>query len=195
MSTTTMFTNPAGRDARSKKLLLIFAMVSMGMMFAGLTSAFVVSKNRADWLKTLELPQAFYWSTCIILLSSATIHWAKISIQKNQVSATTKALLITLILGIAFVLLQFNGFNELISKGYYFAGSQSTITTTFIYTFAIAHLVHLFSGVIVLLIVIYNHFKQKYSATQSTGIELAAMYWHFLDFLWVYLFLFLYFFR
>jgi cytochrome c oxidase subunit 3 len=190
-----MLTNTARRDARSKKLLLIFAMVSLGMMFAGLTSAFVVSKNRADWLKVLDLPQAFYWSTVVILLSSISIHWAKKSIQKNHLNATTKALLVTLALGIAFVLLQFYGFHELISKGYYFAGSQSSITTTFIYTFAAAHLVHLFSGLIVLLIVIYNHFKQKYSATQSTGIELAAMYWHFLDFLWVYLFLFLYFFR
>jgi len=190
-----MLTNTAKRDARSKKLLLIFAMVSLGMLFAGLTSAFVVSKNRADWLKTLELPHAFYWSTLIILLSSISIHWSKISIQKNHLGGTTKGLLVTLILGSSFVLLQFQGFNELIAKGYYFAGNQSNITTTFIYTFAIAHLVHLFSGLIVLLVVIYNHFKQKYSATQSTGIELAAMYWHFLDFLWVYLFLFLYFFR
>ena len=183
------------RTGRSYKLILLFAMVSMTMMFAGLTSAFIVSKSRVDWLKDFQMPSAFFWSTLVIMISSVAFHLAKKAIQKGNQSATTSYLLITLALGILFVVLQFVGFGQVVVEGYYFTGSESTITTTFLYVVAIVHLMHLAGGLISLLIIIYNHFKQKYNSTQTLGIELGAMYWHFLDFLWLYLFLFLYFFK
>jgi cytochrome c oxidase subunit 3 len=183
------------RTARSYKLLLLFAMISMTMMFAGLTSAFVVSKSRADWLKDFQLPTAFYFSTAVIIGCSVTFHLAKKAIQKNNQSATTIFLLATLALGIGFVIMQFVGFGQIVDNGYYFTGSESSITTTFLYIVTVVHLAHLGGGLISLLIIIYNHFKQKYNSTQTLGIELGAMYWHFLDLLWVYLFLFLYFFK
>jgi cytochrome c oxidase subunit 3 len=183
------------RTARSYKLILLFAMVSMTMMFAGLTSAYVVSQSRADWLKDFELPSAFYLSTIAIIGCSVTFHLAKKAIQKDNQSLTTSLLLATLVLGISFVVLQFFGFGQIVENGYYFTGSASSITTTFLYIVVIVHLLHLAGGMISLLIIIYNHFKQKYNSTQTLGIELGAMYWHFLDFLWVYLFLFLYFFK
>ena len=183
------------RMARSYKLILLFAMVSMTMMFAGLTSAFVVSKSRVDWLKDFQLPSAFLLSTFAILVSSITFHLAKKAIQRDNQKATTQWLLITLVLGIAFVVLQFVGFGQIVAQGYFFTGPASSITTTFLYIVAVMHLLHLAGGLISLLIIIYNHFKQKYNATQFLGIELGVMYWHFLDLLWVYLFLFLYFFK
>jgi cytochrome c oxidase subunit 3 len=175
--------------------MLLFAMISMTMLFAGLTSAFVVSKSRADWLKNFELPNAFFISTAVIIACSVTFHLAKKAIQKDNRNATTSFLLATLGLGILFVVLQFVGFGQIVKAGYYFTGSESTITTTFLYVITITHLAHLFGGLISLLIIIYNHFKQKYNSTQTLGIELGAMYWHFLDLLWVYLFLFLFFFK
>jgi cytochrome c oxidase subunit 3 len=183
------------RTARSYKLLLLFTMISMTMMFAGLTSAFVVSKSRADWLKDFQLPTAFYLSTAVIICCSITFHLAKKSIQNDNQRATTKFLLATLALGIGFVVLQFVGFGQIVANGYYFTGAASSITTTFLYIVTVVHLLHLAGGLISLLIIIYNHFKQKYNSTQTLGIELGAMYWHFLDLLWVYLFLFLYFFK
>ena len=183
------------RSDRSYKLLLLFAMVSMTMMFAGLTSAFVVSKSRADWLKDFHMPTAFFISTLVIISCSLTFHMAKKSIQKDNKSATTSYLLGTLALGILFVILQFVGFRQIVEAGYYFTGSASSITTTFLYVVTLTHMAHLFGGLISLFIIIYNHFKQKYNSTQTLGIELGAMYWHFLDLLWVYLFLFLYFFK
>ncbi|REH00210.1 cytochrome c oxidase subunit 3 [Flavobacterium aquicola] len=183
------------RTARSYKLILLFAMVSMTMMFAGLTSAYVVSQSRADWLKDFQLPSGFYFSTIAIIGCSITFHLAKKAIQKDNQSKTTVLLLATLALGISFVVLQFVGFRQIVENGYYFTGSASSITTTFLYIVVIVHLLHLAGGMISLLIIIYNHFKQKYNSTQTLGIELGAMYWHFLDFLWVYLFLFLYFFK
>lgn len=183
------------RTARSYKLLLMFAMLSMTMMFAGLTSAFVVSKSRGDWLQNFQMPKAFFISTAIIFLCSITFHLAKLAIKKDNHKATTNYLLATLLLGILFVFFQFQGFGEVVKQGYYFTGPESNITTTFLYVVTIVHLAHLFGGIISLLIIIYNHFKQKYNSSQTLGIELGAMYWHFLDFLWIYLFLFLYFFK
>ena len=181
------------RNARSKKMILWFAMVSMFMMFAGLTSAYVVSASRPDWLNDFKLPSAFLISTIVMVVSSITFHMAKVTMKKNDRQATTMWLLLTLVLGIGFVFTQFYGFNQVIESGYFFTGPESTVTTSFVYIVVIVHLAHLFAGLIVLLIVIYNHFKQKYSSSQTLGIELGAVFWHFLDILWVYLFLFFYF--
>ena len=183
------------RTSRSYKLLLWFAMVSMTMMFAGITSAFVVSKSREDWVKDFHLPTAFYFSSLAIVLCSVCMHLAKKSIEKDNRKATSSFLLLTLALGISFVILQFIGFGQIVEEGYYFTGPESNIATTFLYVIAVLHLAHLAGGLISLLIIIYNHFKQKYNSSQLLGIELGAMYWHFLDFLWIYLFLFLYFFK
>ncbi|MEP6260001.1 MAG: cytochrome c oxidase subunit 3 [Gillisia sp.] len=181
--------------ARAKKMMLWFGIISMVMMFAGLTSAYVVSKNRPDWISGFDLPPSLYWSTLVIILSSITFIFAKKSIEKDNRKNGTIFLLATLLLGIIFVVLQFQSFAEIISAGYYFTGSESTITTSFIYVVVLVHLAHLLAGLIVLLVVIYNHFKQRYHSGQMLGLELGATFWHFLDILWVYLFLFLYFFR
>lgn len=181
------------KQARSYKLILLFGMLSMFMMFAGLTSAYLVSASRKDWIHEMILPQAFTISTIVIVMSSITIHFAKLAIKRDDRKNTTIFLIATLLLGLAFVFFQFKGFSQVIEMGYYFTGSESTVTTSFLYMLTLLHLVHLFAGVISLLIIIYNHYKQKYNSSQTTGIELGAMFWHFLDFLWVYLFLFLYF--
>ncbi|WP_034919356.1 heme-copper oxidase subunit III [Gillisia sp. CAL575] len=180
---------------RAKKMMLWFGIASMVMMFAGITSAYVVSKNRPDWISDFELPETLYWSTLVIIVSSITFILAKRAILNGSRSQATAFLLSTLALGIVFVDLQFRSFSEIIASGYYFTGSESTITTSFIYVVVLLHLAHLTAGLIVLLVVIYNHFKQRYKKGQMLGIELGATFWHFLDALWVYLFVFLYFFR
>jgi cytochrome c oxidase subunit 3 len=180
---------------RAKKMMLWFGMASMIMMFAGLTSAYVVSKNRPDWGADFQLPYAMYWSTLAIVLSSITLLLAKKSISVDKRTNATAFLIATLLLGITFMVLQFESFSEIIKAGYYFTGSESNITTSFIYVVVLAHLAHLAAGLIVLLVVIYNHFNQRYYPGQMLGIELGSMFWHFLDILWIYLFLFLYFFR
>ena len=183
------------KHGRAKKMMLWFGIVSMVMMFAGLTSAYVVSKSRPDWLTEFELPGAFYWSTVIIILSSVTLFLAKKKILGEERKLAAILLIATIALAIGFVFLQLRSFEQIISSGYYFTGSESTITTSFIYVVVLAHLVHLAGGIIVLLVLIYNHFKQQYGCGQILGFELGATYWHFVDGLWIYLFLFLYFFR
>lgn len=183
------------RTERSYKLLLIFGMISIVMLFAGLTSAMVVSKSRPDWLKDYEMPTAFLISTVLIVLCSLTFYLAQRFIKQGNRALTTFMLWLTLVLGGLFVYFQFQGFDELFAHRLFPTGKSGSITIAFMYILVYVHLAHLFGGIISLLIIIYNHFKQKYTSTQYIGIELGAMYWHFLDALWLYLFLFLYFFK
>ena len=183
------------RKGRGYKLMLIFAMISIVMVFAGLTSAYVVSKSRPDWLSDFVLPSAFIYSTVVIVLSSVTFYLAYKAMKKDDRNKTTLLLWATLLLGFAFVYFQFRGFGQVIENGYFFTGSESNVTTSFLYIVVIVHLLHLLGGFLSLFVIIYNHYKQKYSASQTLGIELSAMYWHFMDFIWLYLFLFFYFFK
>jgi cytochrome c oxidase subunit 3 len=182
------------KTAKAKKMMLLLSMLSIAMTFAGLTSAYIVSKSRPDWLKDFELPLTFVLSTLVIFLSSLSLYISKKKVKVNDVKKTTLWLVVTFILGVVFVVTQFLGFNELIGLGYFFTGAQSTITTSFLYVLTILHLAHLFAGLIVLIVVMVNNIKYKYEV-DKLGFELAVTFWHFLGFLWFYLFVFLYFFR
>lgn len=183
------------KNNRAKKMMLWFGIASLIMSFAGWTSAFVVSSSREDWLKDFVLPNAFIVSVVVILLSSVTFILAKRALINSNRQQTTIWLLVTLVLGIAFIVNQFLGFQEIINNGYNFTGPTSNITMSYIYLIAMVHILHVVVGLICLLVVIYNHFKQKYNATNMLGFELAATFWHFVDILWLYLFFFLFFFK
>jgi len=179
---------------KSAKPMLWISMVSMVMFFAGLTSAYVVSMNREDWV-TFDLPQAFYISTVLIVLSSITLFFSQNLLKKDNIKGSLILLLVTLILGLGFVWYQWVGFNELKNTGLYFTGPESTVSTSFIIGITFMHVLHLLAGVLVLLVVIYNHFKKKYTSSNMLGFELGAIFWHFVDVLWIYLFFFFYFIR
>lgn len=183
------------KNSRAKKMMLWFGIISLIMSFAGWTSAFVVSSSRPDWLKDFQLPNAFIISTVVIILSSITFLLAKQALKNEQRQKTTILLITTLVLGIVFIYNQFSGFQQIIDLGYNFTGATSNVTMSYIYLIAMVHIWHVIVGLICLLVVIYNHFKQKYQANNMLGFELAATFWHFIDILWVYLFLFLYFVR
>ncbi|MFC0603832.1 cytochrome c oxidase subunit 3 [Winogradskyella pulchriflava] len=189
---------PEEKIARSKKMMLWFGIGSLIMSFAGWISAFIVSAKQRkdkDWLSNYELPDAFFISVGVILLSSLTFILAKRAIKQNNRQMTTVWLLLTLGLGVAFIFSQLKGFSQIIDAGHYFTGPSSNITMSYIYIIASVHIAHVIAGLICILVVIYNHFKQKYNANNMLGLELAANFWHFVDILWLVLFLFLYFFR
>lgn len=183
------------KSDRAKKMMLWFGIVSLIMGFAGWTSAYIVSSTREDWMNDFDLPQSFYVSTAVIIFSSITYYFAKIAIRNGNEKRSTTWLFITLGLGIAFILLQFRGFSEMIGTGYYFTGPTSNITLSYIFLIAAVHIVHVIAGLISLLVVIYQQTRGKYTSDNMVGFELGATFWHFLDFLWVYLILFFYFFR
>ena len=182
------------KEAKAKKMMLLFALLSITMTFGGLTSAYVVSKGRPDWLVDFTLPVSFTYSTILLVISSITIHFAKFFVAKpNGKSKSLNFLWLTFALGIAFLFFQFNGFNDFIKQGYYFAGAQSNVTTSFIYVLAFVHILHLIAGLIVLSVLIYKTFNNKYKDS-ILGFSLGVTFWHFLDLLWLYLFLLFYFF-
>jgi cytochrome c oxidase subunit 3 len=183
------------KNIRAKKMMLLFGIISLIMSFAGLTSAFIVSSSREDWLKDFQLPSAFTISLVLIIISSFTFIMAKRSMKADNRAMTSLYLSVTLILGVAFIVSQIYGFNQIIALGYNFTGPTSNVTMSYIYVIAFAHIVHVVAGLICLLVVIYNHFKQRYNSQNMLGLELAATFWHFIDILWIYLFLFLYFYR
>ena len=189
--------------SKAKKMMLWFGMISITMTFAGLTSAYIVSSSRPDWLDSFVLPNWFTISTVSIVLSSIFFQFAKlrldkyvrvslpeninIYIERNNVNIL---LVLTIITAVLFVVSQFLGFNEIISQGYYFTGPESSVTTSYVYILVFLHLAHLFAGMIVLTVVISKFNKQKYEKNKL-GFELALIFWHFLGALWIYLFFFM----
>ena len=182
------------KNARAKKMMLWFAMISMTMTFAGLTSAYVVSSSRADWLTSFELPDVFTYSTILLLLSSISFFLGKKALNQGKTS-TTSLLIGAFVLGIAFIYSQVQGFNQIIASGYNFTGPTSNITMSYVYVIAVVHIIHVLAGIICLFVVIINQLNKKYSNKNRLGFDLASNFWHFVDILWVYLFIFLYFFN
>ena len=183
------------KQKRAKKMMLWFGIISLVMSFAGLTSAFIVSSSREDWLANFTLPSAFTYSTLIIILSSVMLFLAKQTLKKNQAAVTTSLLIGAFVLGIAFIYSQIQGFNQIIASGYNFTGPTSNITMSYIYVIAVVHILHVLAGIICLFVVIINLLNKKYSPENRLGFDLASNFWHFVDVLWIYLFFFLYFFN
>ena len=183
--------------------MLWFGLISITMTFAGLTSAFIVSSSRPDWLESFVLPVWFTISTISILLSSVFFQLAKyrldqyvrvslpeninIYLQRNNVNLF---LGLTILMAIIFIIAQFLGFEDIISQGYYFTGPESSVTTSYIYVLVFLHLAHLFAGIIVLTVVTAEFNRQKYEKNKL-GFEMALIFWHFLGALWIYLFFFI----
>jgi len=174
------------------KNMLYIGIFSILMLFAGLTSAYIVAQGDGRWIK-FELPFMFWISTGVILISSATMNWALISVKTNNYSNLKIALLVTITLGLAFGVTQFLGWRELLSAGIFFAGKTANPGGSFIYLLSGMHLIHIVSGLIYLGVIYSKSMKNVYNANSYGGVKNSALYWHFLDALWIYLFVFLYF--
>ncbi len=179
---------------KTAKPLLYIGIVSIVMLFAGLTSAYVVRADNGNWL-VFKLPDISIISTCIIVTSSLTMLMAQFAIKKGNLRLTTISIFLTLVLGIAFFYTQLEAWKQLTAQGIYFVGKYANVSGSFLYFIALMHLLHMTGGLIALCVSLTKCLLKKYSASDYLGIELSAIYWHFLDLLWVYLFLFLYFYR
>lgn len=177
---------------KTRKPLLFISMLSMTMMFIGLSSAYIVSKNSSasTWTE-INLPPAFMWATVSIVLSSVLVYLAQKKAEVSDFSKSKTLMLGGLILGIVFTVLQFVGFDQLVALKHFAAGSQSTAATSYIYAIVILHLAHMAGALISLVVVTLRLNFNKYSKGNILGIELASMFWHFLGILWVYLYIFL----
>ncbi len=171
------------------KFTLLIAMGSIIMMFAGLTSAYIVKSNQVNWLQ-FPMPPMFWYSTVVILISSLTIHLASKAFSAREMSRYRTLITITAALGVAFVVLQWLGFQWLQDNGVQILGAGSNAAASFIGVITGIHIVHVLGGVVALLFLFFRAFSRTRKNYSSTGIEMAAIYWHFVDGLWIYLFLF-----
>jgi cytochrome c oxidase subunit 3 len=165
------------------------AIGSIVMMFAGMTSAYIVKKNQGNWL-AIELPVLFWYSTAVIVASSVTMILAQKALQTGR-SASYKALIsLTAILGIVFISLQWMGFKDLELRGIALIGPQSNSASSFLFVITGLHMLHVLGGVIALVVLFFRAFWAKTSETGVVPVQLVATYWHFVDILWIYLFIF-----
>ncbi len=168
------------------KFTLWIAIGSIVMMFAGLTSAYIVKSNQASW-QPIVIPTLFSYSTAVILLSSLTVQIAVRSFKDREMNRYRVMIAITTGLGILFVALQYLGFHELWNAGVTFKGSSAG---QFLYVIAGLHALHVIGGVIALVVSFVKAFFGTTKHYSPVPVELVSTYWHFVDFLWVYLFVF-----
>jgi len=176
---------------RVAKPLLYIGIVSIVMLFAGLTSAYVVRAGSGNW-QVFELPDVAILATALIVTSSLTLLMSQLAIKKNNYTLTSVGLFLTLALGIAFFFAQYEGWKELTAQDIFFVGKYANASGSFLYLIALVHLLHMVGGLIALTVSLVKSLFKKYNSENYLGLELTAIYWHFLDLLWVYLFLFLY---
>ena len=177
---------------KSLEALMWLGIASIIMLFAGLTSAYVVRKGEGNWM-VFDLPYFFYVSTALILFSSICMNWALSSIKKDEKDTLVKAISLTLLIGIGFFLSQFLAYRFLVEQGIYFAGKNAA--GSYLYVISGVHLAHMCGGILALIFILIKALLKKYSADNYHGIYLLSIYWHFLGILWLFLFLFLIFFR
>lgn len=170
-----------------KKFALWLFIVTVVMIFASLTSAYIVRQSEGNWLE-FDLPQIFWYSSGIIILSSLTLHWSYLSAKKDELSAVKTGMIITTILGVAFLVSQWYSWVALVDRDVYFVGNPAG---SFLYVFTGLHAIHLISGVIFLIIVLISSFNYKVHSKNIVSLEMCMNYWHFLGGLWLYLFMFL----
>jgi cytochrome c oxidase subunit 3 len=174
----------------SKKMILWLFIVTIVMLFAAFTSAYIVRKADGEWL-IFSLPSVFTYSTAIILLSSVTLQLAYTSL-KNGILDRAKLLLgFTFILGLGFLYAQYVGWGELVNMNVFLGGDSSNPSGSFVYILSGVHAFHLLTGLIYIGIVFSMLFSGKITQQKSLQFELCTTYWHFLDLLWIYLFVFL----
>lgn len=168
------------------KFTLWVAIGSIVMMFAGLTSAFIVKSNQTNWVPVV-IPKVFWISTAVIIISSLTVQLALRSFKQREMNQYRMFIGVTLLLGVAFVVLQWLGFQDLWAQKITFKGAGAG---QFLYVIFGLHAIHVVGGVIALLIMFIKAFAGSTKLYSSVPVEVAAIYWHFVDVLWIYLLLF-----
>lgn len=170
------------------KFNLWIAIGSMLMMFAGLTSAYIVKRNQANWVD-YELPITFLYSTIVMVLSSFTLILAKRSFKEKAMPKFRRLVFVTLVLGSLFVVLQVLGFSTMWKSG---LTHNSTVSVSFLYVIVGLHALHVIGGVVALILLALKAFSKRTKVYSMVPVELVSIYWHFVDLLWIYLLVFLY---
>ncbi len=172
-----------------KKFALYVACASIMMMFAAFTSAYIVRQSAGNWLE-FPMPSLFYVNTGVIILSSITLHASYLSFKRGNPTLYRGLLIITLLLGFAFLALQYEAWQQMVAIGVELTTNPSG---SFVYVISGMHAAHILGGIGALVIALIHAFALKYEVREGRKLrfELTLTYWHFVDLLWIYLLLFL----
>ncbi|MBD1428586.1 cytochrome c oxidase subunit 3 [Sphingobacterium litopenaei] len=178
------------KQFKAKKFNLWLGMIGMFMMFAALSSGFIVytASGVDKGIKTI-LPQMFIYSTIVILVSSLTLHLAFKAAKAGELAKQKLLLVVTIVLGIVFFILQVQSWGVLTEQGVYFINNNAS--QSFIYIFTGLHLAHIIAGIIVLISAFFCAKPSIATEKNVFRMDLAAIFWHFLDLLWIYIYVFL----
>jgi cytochrome c oxidase subunit III len=171
------------------KFALWAAMASILMMFGAFTSAYIVKQASGNWLE-FSMPAAFYASTVAIILSGIAVHSSFNSFKAGNESRYKYLLIAGFLLGITFIVCQYFGWLELFDKGVDLKGN---VSGSFLYLITGVHALHVLGGIATLIVALIHAFSLKFNVTQKRidRFDLVVNYWHFVDVLWIYLFIFL----
>lgn len=170
------------------KLALWVGIAGIVMMFAAMTSAYVVRRASGNWYE-FRLPDIFWYNTAVILLSSLTIHFSYDAFRKGRELPYKMLMLATFVLGLAFVVLQYKGWQALDAMGATFTINPSS---SFIYVISGLHAAHVLGGIAALTVAMVHAYYLPFKPTlrRRQRFNLVVTYWHFVDILWVYLMIF-----
>jgi cytochrome c oxidase subunit 3 len=171
-----------------KKFSMWLFLISVVMIFASLTSGYIVRKAEGNWVD-FELPPIFWLTSAILLVSSVTHHLAFINAKRDNLPQVKGWMVVTTLLGLAFLVTQWYSWVYLVGINVYFSGNN--VAGSFLYVLTGLHALHVISAILFVLVVTWQTFRYKVHSKNILSIELCTTYWHFLDALWLYLFVFL----
>jgi cytochrome c oxidase subunit 3 len=175
-----------GDKIHPHKFTMWVAIGSMLMLFAGLTSAYIVKSSQDNWIG-VHTPNQFWYSTIVIIMSSITMQMAFRSFKQREMPKYRKLIALTMVLGILFVALQWLGFKWMWDNNVRFEGAGAG---QFLYVIAGLHAIHVIGGIVALIIIVIKAFFGKVKNYSSVPVDIMKTYWHFVDLLWLYLLVF-----
>lgn len=173
-----------------RKFSLWVLIISMIMLFAAFTSAYIVRRGDGNW-DVFDLPIQFRYTLYIAIISSITMQWAYWAARRDEFFQLRLALFITLALGFAFCYGQWMGWQEMISNNVFFTGTTNP-AGAFVYVISGVHAAHVIGGIIYLLVMFIQSLRMKVHKTNLLHLSMCKTYWHFVGILWIYLYLFLF---
>jgi cytochrome c oxidase subunit 3 len=171
----------------SRHLAIWILLTAVTMMFAGLSSAYIVLRGVPTW-QNITVPALVWANTLVLLASSVAIEFARGAVKRDQQSAVKQWLVVSGVLGFAFLAGQLVVWRQLTSAGVYLA---TNLHSSFFYVLTGAHGLHLAGGLIGLCVVLRRALGAQLTATDHEPLKVWALYWHYMDVVWVYLFLLL----
>ena len=183
---TIMMNDTQRKKIHPHKFTLWVGIGSIIMMFAGLTSAYIVKREQPNWA-SFDMPRIFTYSTGVILLSSLVVQMALKTFKERNILQYRRLICVTAVLGALFIVLQCIGFKQLWESGLKLNGAGAV---QFLYIIFGLHVLHVVGGIVALLVLFFKAFNRQRHSYNLVPVEVASTYWHFVDLLWVYLFVF-----